>query len=162
MSTVLPLVLASIAAVLYVAIATVLVRKYLHTRDSGFLWLGAAVVVWPVLNRLVEIGQRIIARHAGGVTVVTIAYARGIVGLALLLVAVSYLSRTKAVAYCSANRHADASDSHRFGTVRVRSAPVRPILKLTPLPDFRWYRAMGARWIISIATSMLASERADG
>jgi hypothetical protein len=92
-------ILAAIAVALYLAIATVLVRKYLRTRDVGFAWLGVAVVVWPLLSSLLE---RLFVQRVGsgpfyttGELVVFIAYARQIVGLALLFTAVFYLSKTK-------------------------------------------------------------------
>jgi hypothetical protein len=44
-------VLAISALVLYLAIAVILVRRYLRTRDIGFIWLGAAVLVWPIISR---------------------------------------------------------------------------------------------------------------
>jgi len=36
--------------VLLVAIACVIVIKYRKTRDPGFLWLGAGVLLWPLLT----------------------------------------------------------------------------------------------------------------
>ena len=45
----LPSVLFGIALALHLVLAVVLVRKYLQTRDVGFVWLGMAVVIWPVI-----------------------------------------------------------------------------------------------------------------
>ena len=39
--------LASICVSLILAIIVVLTRKYLTTRDVGFIWLGIAVLAWP-------------------------------------------------------------------------------------------------------------------
>jgi hypothetical protein len=80
----------------------VLVRKYLRTRDVGFVWLGMAVVVWPLLSSLLGYGQRLFVQRVGtgpfytiGELVVIVTYARQIIGLALLFTAVFYLSKTK-------------------------------------------------------------------
>lgn len=35
--------------VLFIATAVVLARKYAITRDRGLLWLGVALVIWPLL-----------------------------------------------------------------------------------------------------------------
>jgi hypothetical protein len=98
----LPVTFAALAAVLYIAIATVLVRQYLRTHDVAFAWLGAAVLGWPLLSPLLEYGQRVLIRRVGsgpfytaGDLVMTIACARLVVGLALVFVAVFQLSRTK-------------------------------------------------------------------
>jgi hypothetical protein len=47
-----PDVLAALVVVFNVAVAAVLIRKYLQTRDIGFIWLGMAVVIWPFLSRI--------------------------------------------------------------------------------------------------------------
>jgi hypothetical protein len=95
-------ILFAITVVLYLAIATMLVRKYLRTRDVGFVWLGVAVVVWPLLSSLLQYGQRLFVHRFGsgrfytmGEFVTTITYARQFVGLALLFTAVFYLSKTR-------------------------------------------------------------------
>ena len=94
--------LASVTLVLYLAIATMLLRNYLHTRDVGFVWLGMAVIVWPLLSSLLQYGQRLYIHRFGsgpfytiGEFVTTITYAHQFVGLALLFTAVFYLSKTK-------------------------------------------------------------------
>jgi hypothetical protein len=38
--------------VLYFAIALLLIRKYLRTRDAAFIWLSAAVSFWPFCRLL--------------------------------------------------------------------------------------------------------------
>jgi hypothetical protein len=95
-------ILAAITVVFYLSIATMLLLKYLHTRDVGFVWLGVAVIVWPLLSSPLQYGQRLLIDRVGGgpfytigELVVTITYARQIVGLALLFTAVFYLSKTK-------------------------------------------------------------------
>jgi hypothetical protein len=109
------MILAVLAILLHLAIAVVLVRKYLRTRDVGFVWLGVAVVVWPIVSRLLELGERTlidrVVRHewAGvypfsliergqmtlGELVSSLALVQQLIGVCLLLVAVLYLSKTK-------------------------------------------------------------------
>jgi len=36
------------AAVLYILLAYLFVRKYLRTRNPGFIWLGIAFILWPI------------------------------------------------------------------------------------------------------------------
>jgi hypothetical protein len=50
-------VLVALAVVLHLVIATVLVRKYLRTRDIGFVWLGIAVVIWPLVSAILQNGE---------------------------------------------------------------------------------------------------------
>jgi hypothetical protein len=97
----LPVALVAVAAILYVAIAMVLVRKYLRSHDVGFAWLGVAVIVWPLLSQLLQYGVRIVIDRFGsgpfyaiGDLVLTIKYAQQTVSLVLLFVAVRYLSKT--------------------------------------------------------------------
>ena len=52
-------ILFTLVITLYLAMATLLVRKYLRTRDIGFGWLCAAIVGWPLLSPLIEWGQSI-------------------------------------------------------------------------------------------------------
>jgi hypothetical protein len=37
----------ALAVLMYTAVAVVLVRTYLRTRDVGFVRLGVAVIAWP-------------------------------------------------------------------------------------------------------------------
>jgi hypothetical protein len=61
-----PMLIPILAAVVcYLAIATVLVRRYLRTRDVGFVWLGMAVIVWPLLSSLLGYGQRLFIQRVG-------------------------------------------------------------------------------------------------
>ena len=39
-----------IAVLLYIAVLVVLVRSYIHTRNIGFIWLGAYVILGPVVR----------------------------------------------------------------------------------------------------------------
>jgi hypothetical protein len=108
-------ILLASALVLHIAIAAVLVRQYLRTRDVGFVWLGVAVVIWPGISRLLEGGEKIfidrLIRHqsvgfypftlvaSGGMTsgslVMSLAVFQQLIGVCLLLVAVLYLARAK-------------------------------------------------------------------
>jgi hypothetical protein len=108
-------ILLASALVLHIAIAVILVRQYLRTRDVGFVWLGVAVVIWPGVSRLLESTEKIfidrLISHqsvglypftlvaSGQVTigslVASLAVFQQLVGICLLLVAVLYLSRAK-------------------------------------------------------------------
>ncbi len=87
---------------LYIGLGVVLIRKYLRTRDAGFIWLGVAAVLWPMASPLLDslVMERIISGHSNSqMTMGEIAsLARAVqqtISLGLLLVAVLYLSRTK-------------------------------------------------------------------
>jgi hypothetical protein len=106
-------VLVALALALYAAVATVLVRRYLRGRDVGFVWLGVAGVVWPLLSTLLSFGERLLVDRAirreavffpfsliqqGRMSVgdldAALTLSRQIVGVALLLVAVFHLCRS--------------------------------------------------------------------
>jgi hypothetical protein len=107
-------VLALATLLLHFAIAIILVRKYLRTRDVGFIWLGVAVVIWPLVSNVLQAGTRVLVDHilkhewvafypftlvergevTVGVLVSWLAILQQLVGVCLLLVAVFYLSRT--------------------------------------------------------------------
>jgi len=107
-------VLSAATLLLHLAIAVVLVRKYLRTRDVGFVWLGGAVVIWPLASNMLSAGERVlvnrIARHEwvalypftlverGQITLgglmSSMVILQQLVGVCLLLIAVFYLSRT--------------------------------------------------------------------
>src|SRR5260370_19053311 len=53
-------VLTAVSLVLHIAIAVVLVRKYLRTRDVGFVWLGVAVLIWPLVSRWLDHSERLL------------------------------------------------------------------------------------------------------
>lgn len=107
-------ILLASAVLLHVAIAVILARQYLRTRDIGLVWLGAAVVVWPLVSRLLEAGERISIDRAihkqsviypftmlasgqttAGSLIMSFAVFQEITGVCLLLVAVLYLSRSR-------------------------------------------------------------------
>ena len=97
------------------AIIVVLVRTFLRTRDIGFVWLGAAAVVWPFVSSLLDAGGRfLVDDHARGHLtglfpfslvergqmtlgdlVMSVTYFKILIGVVLLLVAVLHLSKTK-------------------------------------------------------------------
>jgi hypothetical protein len=100
--------------VLLVAIAVILVRRYLRTREIGFIWLGAAVVVWPLVSRLLETGERVSIDRAlhhqsviypfsmvesGQISIgsllASLAISQQLIGVCLLLIAVLYLAKLK-------------------------------------------------------------------
>ena len=107
------MVFVGLTVVLQLAIATVLVRKYLRTRDVGFVWLGVAVVIWPLVLQLLNIGEhsaidRYLSGHLTGFFPFTLiergqatmadlirsfVFLRSLVGTVLLLIAVLYLRR---------------------------------------------------------------------
>jgi hypothetical protein len=83
---------------LQLAIVFLLARKYLRTRDVGFLWLGAAVVIWPVVSRLLDWGKHFVIdsrwsklSHIGSLLSLT-AMMQQLAGTVLLFLAVFYLS----------------------------------------------------------------------
>jgi hypothetical protein len=101
------------AFALYIALALALVAKYMRTRDPGFIWLGAAVILWPLCAYWLNRGEatlldRVIHGQPVGVypfnliserrmTVAQFVRLSGsveqLIGAALLLVAVLFLSR---------------------------------------------------------------------
>jgi hypothetical protein len=109
------IILVSLIAVSAVSLFMVLVIKYLRTRDVGFVWLGVAVVIWPVVSSLLNRGERLgIDRVISGRSVgffpftlvergqtsvgnlsTTLALLHNLVGIGLLFIAVFYLCRTK-------------------------------------------------------------------
>jgi hypothetical protein len=97
----------------YGAIAVILVRKFLRTRNTGFILLGLATVIWPLVHLLVlHWESKIVARmaisgfpeffpfgqagHAGisvGSLLELLEALERLVGVVLLLAAVWYLCR---------------------------------------------------------------------
>jgi len=108
-------ILVALALVLHLALALVLVRRFLRSRDVGFVWLGVAVGIWPLVSRLLDQGERVlIDRLVRGQLVGFYPFSLvehgqmtlgGLIGLlnlwhqliavGLLLVAVLYLCKTK-------------------------------------------------------------------
>ena len=43
---------------LQLGIAVVVIQVYRRTRDIAFVWLGVAVVVWPMVSVLLQVGER--------------------------------------------------------------------------------------------------------
>lgn len=59
----LPYIFAGLFVLLYVAVAVVLIVTWLRTRDTGIAWLGIAVVIWPLIVRLLSWGENIEVRR---------------------------------------------------------------------------------------------------
>jgi hypothetical protein len=107
----LPYFFAGLFVLLFLAIAVVLVMKWLRTRDAGIAWLAVAVVIWPLISRLLSWGETTEVRHLmrhehvglfpfslvgdGKATIwglfSTLNSLQQLIGLGLLLVAVVYL-----------------------------------------------------------------------
>jgi hypothetical protein len=97
------------------AIVVVLVRNFMRTRDTGFVWLGAAVVIWPFVSTLLDAGGRFLwdnhvrghvtgffpfslvdrGQMTLGSLALSLSYLKILIGAVLLLVAVLHLSTTK-------------------------------------------------------------------
>jgi hypothetical protein len=108
-------VLFAMALFLHLAIAVVLIRKYLRTHDVGLIWLGIAVVVWPLVSGMLDLGSRSLidrlVHHesvgfypfslvsSGQITTGELVLYLGlfgqVVGVCLLFVAVLYLANTR-------------------------------------------------------------------
>jgi hypothetical protein len=104
-----------IAFALYVALALALAGKYLRTRDAGFVWLGVALILWPLAAYWLNQGEGVLIDRVlhgqapgfypfsliatGQLTVgELVSLTRSVqqlIGVGLLLVAVLYLSRAK-------------------------------------------------------------------
>jgi hypothetical protein len=110
----LPIILSWLALISPLALAIVLLRKYLRTRDIGFVWLGLAGVIWPLVSGLLVSGLLIqdkavtitdhffrfypfsLHRQASAGSVVVVLWSvQQLIGVGLLLVAVLYLHRMK-------------------------------------------------------------------
>jgi hypothetical protein len=84
--------------VLLLAVASVLLLTYRRTHNVGYIWLLAAVLVWPFTLRLLAI----VVEHGGvgpfpviGLAVPLLRTAQQVFGLSLLLIAVRCLSQQK-------------------------------------------------------------------
>jgi hypothetical protein len=90
--------LIAVGYILFFAVAILLVQTYLRTRDVGFIWLGVAVLVWPLVARFLGV-----AVERGGVGPFPITgqfvalsqLAQQICSLGLLFVAVRHLGKMK-------------------------------------------------------------------
>jgi len=104
------IVVVIVAAVLYITLAYLLVRRYIRTRNQGFIWLGIAFLVWPNAQILLRIYQtnllhRVIAGQypswfpaksmTPGAFMSYFAMTQGIILPILLVVAVYYLGNRK-------------------------------------------------------------------
>jgi ABC-type polysaccharide/polyol phosphate export permease len=95
----------AILFVLYLALAAILLRKYKSTGDTGFLWLGAAVVLWPILSNVLNQAADFLIRHSAHghpsaanpsssfVTVLT--FLEQAIGIGLVMVAVYVLAKAR-------------------------------------------------------------------
>jgi hypothetical protein len=109
--------LLSLGPLLELAIAVVLIRAYIRTRDVGFVWLGIAVLVWPIISRLLQHGEQNLiygvrnhpvgwfpftlverGQMTRGYLLFLLGVPHQIIGAALMLVAVRYLGRTRGCA----------------------------------------------------------------
>jgi len=110
-----PFILVALAVVVQVALAAVLVRRYLRTRDVGFVWLAGAVGIWPLISRIIEQGEKVLIDRVvqgqliglypfslvergemsiGGL-VMYLNLLQQLIGVGLLFIAVLYLCKTK-------------------------------------------------------------------
>ena len=81
------------------SIVVVLIRKYFNTRDSGFLWLGAAIVLWPLveqmLNRSSPFIDHVFHGYSRGSALMLMTMSLKLIALILQLVAIVCLCRNK-------------------------------------------------------------------
>jgi hypothetical protein len=100
-------VLLLLSPALYIIAAVLLVRRYLRTRDASLLWLGAAVLVWPYMSRLLERGELRLALHSSFGLVLGEQMTPGnlytllqsfnhVVGAGFVLIAILYLTKSRA------------------------------------------------------------------
>jgi hypothetical protein len=107
--------LSMLVIVLHIALPVALVRKYWLTRDVGFVWLGVAVVIWPLVSQVLRYGGRVFVDRLGkgepvgfypfslvergqmslGDLVIWLSLFGQLIGVSLLLVAVHYLCKPK-------------------------------------------------------------------
>jgi hypothetical protein len=103
----LPLLSSAVVFALYLALAFVLIRKYKSTGDAGFIWLGVAVLIWPLLSNLLGwAGQMAIGHFAshhagahknsgplsGSDLAIVFGFLQQVIGLGLLFFAVHLLA----------------------------------------------------------------------
>ena len=111
LSALFPILASAIMFLLYLALAAVLIRKHKSTGDAGFLWLGVAVVLWPLVSNLIFSwgGQLLMQHFMNGHTAEHAASGTGLtssgnpqialdlvqkaIGIVLLLIAVRFLSQ---------------------------------------------------------------------
>jgi hypothetical protein len=98
---------------LAVAIIVALTRKYLRTRDIGFVWLGVAAIIWPLASGFLAASLRMIVRRGingspvavyplslighgeltYGTVLLVFNMARQVIATSLMLIAILYLHR---------------------------------------------------------------------
>ncbi len=108
-------ILAGLTVICYLAIVALLARQYFRTSDLGLIWLAIAVVIWPFVSRMLQTGEKVfidrLVRHQPvdlfpfslvetgqltlGSLMLLLTYTQQLIGVALLLVAVLYLSKMK-------------------------------------------------------------------
>jgi hypothetical protein len=96
--------LIAVGYILFLTVAVLLIKTYLRTRDVGFIWLGVAVLVWPLVVRFLGV-----AVERGGVgpfpitgqVVALVQLSQQICSLGLLLVAIRHLGKMRPVGYAS-------------------------------------------------------------
>jgi hypothetical protein len=57
-------VLFGITPALYLVLAAVLISKYRRTQDTGFLWFGIAVILWPLAFHFMDKGAGALLRRS--------------------------------------------------------------------------------------------------
>jgi hypothetical protein len=114
----------SLPLLMYVALTAILIRRYWQTRDIGFVWLSAALIIWPLLSSVADRGEvamlgRMYPQNSNGVF--SVPFLEGgqltigdflfwtlllnrLVGVSLLLIAVFCLSRPRRLAESPAAR----------------------------------------------------------
>jgi hypothetical protein len=107
-----PLVGSAIVFALYMVLAAYLLRKYKSTGDVGFLWLGAAVVAWPIVANLLgwcghALTEHFVNAHRNGrhtfrwglglsaTLSMYFGFLQQVIGIGLLLMAVHSLSKSR-------------------------------------------------------------------
>ena len=96
--------LIAVGYVLFLAVAILLVQTYRRTHAVGFIWLGVAVLVWPLVSRFLAVA----VDHGGfgpfpitGPFVAMVQLSQQICSLGLLLVAVRHLGKIERPGYQS-------------------------------------------------------------
>ncbi len=60
---ILPLITTLAVFALYMYLAWMLLQKYKNTGDTGFMWLGVAVILWPFAATLLGSGGHALMQH---------------------------------------------------------------------------------------------------
>ena len=56
-----------VTVVLRLVIGVILLQKYTRTRQIGYVWLGVAVVVWPLITLMLNVAERyVLASYSSG------------------------------------------------------------------------------------------------